>query len=117
MTPFTSAGRTVVNLTRRLRSQPRALLTKVVVLDDRNELPMTLNPRRLYQLGDPGKWAVLECPCGRGHVIELNLAHPGRDQWRLTHSDDGRPSLKPSVDFQGSRRCHYWLRDGRVDWT
>ncbi len=117
MTPVASIGRALVNVTRRARRRPRAHLTKIVVVSDRGDLPMILNPRRLYQVGDPGKWAVLECPCGRGHVVELNLAHPGRDIWRLDKDGGGRPSLCPSVDFRGSRRCHYWLQDGRVEWT
>jgi Family of unknown function (DUF6527) len=117
VTPVASVGRVLVNVTRRVRRRPRARLTKVVVVSDRGDLPKALNARRLYQLGDPGKWAILECPCGRGHVIELNLAHPGRDMWRLTQRGDGQPSLRPSVDYRGARRCHYWLRDGWVEWT
>jgi len=89
----------------------------VIVVPGRGELPLVMNPRRLYQLGDPGKWAVFECPCGRGHVIELNLAHPGRARWALTIDSEGRSSARPSIDFKGTKRCHYWLRAGRIDWT
>lgn len=107
-----------INWTRRLRPRPRARLTRVVVLHGgRNELPTTLNPKRVYQLGNPGKWAVLTCPCGRGHLIELNLAHPDRARWTITSNGDGLPSLAPSIDFKGTRRCHFWLRNGRIRWV
>lgn len=109
--------RAIINLSRRARRRPRAHLTKVVVVAGRGDLPPLLNPRRLYRLGEPGKWAVFECPCGRGHVIELNLAHSGRDRWTLIADSKGRPSTRPSIDFQGPRRCHYWLRDGSINWT
>ena len=112
-----SLRRAIVNLSRRARRRPRARFTKLVTVAGRRDLPLVLNPRLVYQLGEPGKWAVLECPCGRGHVIELNLAHPGRDRWTLTTDSDGRPSTKPSIDFQGARRCHYWLRAGRIHWA
>jgi hypothetical protein len=78
---------------------------------------LNLNPRRIYKLGEPGKWAVLECPCGKGHTLELNLAHLDRPRWSLTVGIGRRPSLSPSVDFKGNPRCHFWLRDGRIQWT
>lgn len=107
----------VVNLTRRLRRHPRARYAEVVLVRGRSDLPVRLHPRRVYQLGDPAKWAVLECPCGRGHVLELNLAHPGRAKWCVVSADGKAPSLSPSIDFKGERRCHFWLREGRVRWV
>ncbi|MFP1155603.1 DUF6527 family protein [Mycobacterium sherrisii] len=63
---------------------------------------------------------MLECPCGRGHILELNLAHPRRARWTLTTSGGSRrvlPSLSPSVDSKAGRRCHFWLQKGRVRWV
>ncbi|WP_322921659.1 DUF6527 family protein [Nocardioides renjunii] len=107
----------VINLTRRLRRRPKARYTEAVTIRDRADLPEHLNPRRVYQLGEPAKWVVLECPCGRGHVLELNLAHPSRPEWSVFTNDGKEPSLSPSVDFKGERRCHFWLREGRVRWV
>lgn len=108
----------LINGTRRLRRRPRAKLTHLVTLASRSDLPANMNPRRLYQLGEPGKWAVMTCPCGRGHLIELNLAHPGRAQWQVnSQSGGGAPSVRPSVDVRAERRCHFWLCDGRVRWV
>jgi len=101
---------------RRRRRRPRVTLRAVNFLD-RSSLPERLDPRCLYTLGEPPKWAVLRCPCGRGHDIDLNLAHPGRARWHVTHDDRGRPSLTPSVDVRGEhRRCHFWLKNGHVRW-
>lgn len=108
--------RAFVNLSRRARGHPRAHIAQVVVLPGRGDLPPVLNPRRLYRLGDPAKWAVLECPCGRGHTVELNLANLGRDRWTVTTDIGGRPSARPSIHVKGDRGCHYWLRAGRIHW-
>jgi hypothetical protein len=114
---LTSARNRAINLARRLRRRPRAKLTRIITLAGRNDLPPNLNPRRVYQLGEPGKWAVMTCPCGRGHVIELNLAHPGRARWSVTADAAGAPSVRPSVDVQSEHRCHFWLQSGRIVWV
>ena len=106
-----------ITLSRRLRRRPRAHYTRVVELDGRSDMPKALHPRQIYQLGHPGKWVILACPCGRGHLIELNLAHPGRSRWRLVTDNDQNPTLSPSVDVKDTRRCHFWLREGRVTWV
>ncbi len=67
-------------------------------------------------VGSPAKWAVMACPCGQGHTIDLNLAHGDREQWKIDVWP--QPSISPSVDIKDpSRRCHFWLRDGRVRWV
>jgi hypothetical protein len=58
----------------------------------------------------------LRVPVRRGHTLELNLADRGRPGWRLGPGALGA-SLSPSVDFKGQRRCHFWLREGRVRWV
>lgn len=32
-------------------------------------------------------------------------------------SSVGAWSVHPSIDYQGEPRCHYWVRDGRIDWV
>jgi hypothetical protein len=106
----------LINLLRRCRDEPPARYTRVVEAAGREQLPDHLHPRRVYALGTPPKWAILECPCGRGHQIQLNLAHPGRAQWTLLTESQG-PSLRPSIDVRDIRRCHFWLRNGTVHWA
>lgn len=61
------------------------------------------------------KWAVFECPCGHRHRIMLNLDQRRDPAWTLTQTDP--PSFHPSVDSRGHRRCHFWLRRGRIYWV
>lgn len=107
----------LINFVRRCRTHPRAKYTRVVEASGRDQLPTRLHPRRVYLLGSPGKWVVLECPCGRGHQIQLNLAHPDRVQWTLRLDGGKGPSLRPSIDVRDQRRCHFWLRNGTVEWV
>ena len=83
-------------------------------------LPQRLSRRTLYVVGqaDRPSWAVFPCPCGTGHTVQVNL-DPDRPQpaWTITGGRRGA-SLQPSIDVHGERRrCHYWLRDGAIQWT
>ena len=112
--------RRTINWSRRARRAPSARFTRIRILNARSDLPSELDPKCVYQIGKPGKWAILECPCGRGHQLELNLVHPGRARWRLSSSRPNKtkaPTLRPSVDYLGAKRCHFWLREGRVTWV
>ena len=97
------------------RAQSR--ISRVVKVANRSDLPKDLDPRCIYLLGSTTpKWALLDCPCGRGHTIELNLANPERVRWKVTTNKASKPSVFPSIDYQGRPRCHYWLQEGRVHW-
>lgn len=96
-----------------LSRHPR--LTVVKHVTNRSDLPIWLPRRQILLVGTPAKWAIMACPCGNGHIIDLNLAHPDLPQWKI----DGRfdPSVAPSVDVNDPyRRCHFWVRHGRVTW-
>ena len=62
------------------------------------------------------KWAVFYCPCGRGHVVQLNLQTVHTPHWRVTTSDAG-VSIYPSIDMTVAPYCHYWIRGGHVMWV
>lgn len=103
---------------RRARRYRSSRISQVVHVFGREDLPGHLHPQRLYLLGGvTPKWALLDCPCGRGHVIELNLANAARARWRVTTDESGQPSVHPSINFQGELRCHYWVDRGRVQWA
>lgn len=104
---------------RRTRWSNAPRINHVEYVDNRNGLPTSLDRHMLYLLGTPErpKWAVLHCPCGTGHTIELSLldGQPGH-QWHVVRTSPA--TLSPSIDVhEPSRRCHYWLRDGRVRWV
>ena len=98
------------------RNAPVSLIPRVVHVGGRADLPRLLNPRRLYLVGEPPKWAIFRCPCGTGHQIDLNLVHAGRPRWNVVFDEQNRPSLRPSVNVKAELRCHFWLTAGEVRW-
>jgi hypothetical protein len=102
---------------RRFRLTPPRI-KHVSYVDEPADVPDEVQRQTLVVIGGPAyaKWAVFECPCGRGHRLMLSLQRGHRPCWRLNL--DGRgPSLSPSVDSVARWRCHFWLRDGRVHWV
>jgi hypothetical protein len=89
---------------------------KVATMATRADVPAPLPRRMIIVVGTPPKWALLPCPCGTGHTINLNLANPKASRWHIT---EGPPAtITPSIDVQDpTGRCHFWLRQGRVDWV
>jgi hypothetical protein len=112
----------ILSLLRRLFS--RALpphFRRIARVPELPDMPDELAADIIYVVGSEAapKWAVLLCPCERGHPVTLRL-QPGRSSWRVTH---GRrdPSIYPSIDvrgdWKGGARCHYWVRQGEVHWV
>lgn len=103
------------HLIRRLRSKlRRRAIRRTSAHHRRSDLPERLRPAVLYVVGDPQQWAIFLCPCGAGHDIVLRIDDAGN--WTLVR-DGRRPTLAPSVNsFDAQRRCHFWLRNGRVHW-
>lgn len=103
----------------RRRRWTTARYSEVAYFSSRVQVP-DLPPRRTVAVvGNPGrpKWAIFACPCGHGHTIAVNLSPARRPTWRLKEDDRG-PSLNPSIDsLTEERRCHFWLRVGRVCWA
>jgi len=98
------------------RDQAAQQIPVALRISHRSELPDHLDQRRLYLIGDPPKWAVLACPCGTGHQIDLNLSSPGRPRWKVTLDYRNRPSVSPSIHVMSERRCHFWLDHGFIRW-
>lgn len=85
-----------------------------------DEVPRQIPTRRAYLVmaSTRKKWLVFDCPCGMGHRIMLNLDKARQPYWKLVLSRSKAITLRPSVDFRdGSRRCHYVVRRGRIIWT
>ena len=64
--------------------------TRVVIA----ELPEVLKKRTLYIVEEDGfeEQAALLCPCGRNHILHLNLLPDERPLWRVTRHYDGTAS-------------------------
>lgn len=103
----------------RRRRWTRARYPRVEYRRAREDLPERPSRRAIVIVGTPEhpKWAIFACPCGHGHIIEINLSGARNPTWRVRESEHG-PSLFPSVDARTDfRRCHFWLRDGRAQWA
>ena len=62
------------------------------------------------------KWIAFDCPCGAGHRIMHPTDRAHSPRWRV--SSTRKLTITPSIYYKScSRRCHYFIRDGRVKWT
>ncbi len=79
------------------------------------DVPGELSRHALYLVGSPSrpKWAVFDCPCTDRQRLALDLTQTHYPSWRLDLRR-GRPTIWPSVDVRAGKRCHYFVRDGRV---
>lgn len=86
---------------------------------DADQVPERL-PRRgvvLVGLGGSLKWAAFDCPCGAERIL-LNLHHGRRPAWSITGNSLNGITIHPSVDTRhDGRRCHYFIRHGRIRWV
>ena len=90
-------------------------LFKGIHVDD---FPDSLNQFTLY-LANGGVSpcaAALNCPCGCGEVIQLNLLEAARPCWKVREHPKGLVSITPSVQRTKGCRSHFWLREGEIYW-
>ncbi|WP_429111631.1 DUF6527 family protein [Aeromonas dhakensis] len=57
------------------------------------------------------------CPCGCGRKIELLIIEEAKPRWDYSVSDDGLPTLHPSVWLNSGCKSHFWLRNGKIYWV
>lgn len=107
----------VIDWWRRRRPRP-ARFSRVLTYASRADVPAKVPRRAIAVVDGSPRWAIFECPCGSGHErIELLLTpRGGMPTWHLSGTGSG-PTLHPSVDYVAARRCHFWVRSGRVHWT
>jgi hypothetical protein len=79
----------------------------------------TLAPGVLHVVGGKNyqKWAYLKCPCGCGAQIMLSLSTTKRPNWTVTFDWLGRPTIRPSIWQSDGCFSHFWVREGRIEWT
>jgi hypothetical protein len=82
-----------------------------------DELPDSLQQRRLYIIGSDAPWAAaFLCPCGCGQVIHLSLLSDDSPSWSVSFNRDGLPTLFPSVWRTKGCRSHFFLKQGSIVW-
>ena len=107
---FDGAGKSVVGLS----SQTFILQ----IFEDRRSAASAAKSAGIAALvrgGGREKWLLMQCPCGCGQQIALNLMQSHTPRWKVSVESAKRFSIHPSVDAT-SCGAHFWLRDGRVIW-
>lgn len=97
---------------------PWRLWRVVEYVDAGDEIPEQLPYRGVVLVGTKQNptWAALDCPCGTGHRLLVNLNTRRLPRWRVR--SESRLSLRPSINVaQQGRRCHFVLSDGKVRWV
>lgn len=77
-----------------------------------------LKPGEVVVVEDAGvrKWACLLCPGGCGANIALSLNPSRRPRWRIVLDFWRRPTIEPSVHQTNACGCHFFIKEGRVEW-
>lgn len=86
-------------------------------VDSMRSVPDQLNSN-WYIVGTPTpKWLILECPCGCGDRIDVNLMRSQYPYWVLS-IENGLISLNPSL-WRSKNTCgsHFWIREGQIAWA
>jgi hypothetical protein len=89
-------------------------------VESADEIPEKLPRSAAIAVASQGqlKWLAFDCPCRAGHRILLNLDRARSPSWTATQKHNGYLSLSPSVNYyDGNRRCHYFVRDGKIVWS
>lgn len=64
------------------------------------------------------KWAVIRCPCGCGHVLNVNLMRTHRPHWTLQLHGEGTITMLPSLWVKDAKcRSHFFLHRNRIVWA
>jgi hypothetical protein len=68
-------------------------------------------------VGDPAKWATLQCPCGCGDTIDVNLMKTRHPVWQLSITN-GKATFHPSL-WVPKEKCgaHFWIKNGKIIWV
>ncbi len=90
----------------------------VTQVEEADLIPARL-PRRGAALAGPRgapKWIALDCPCGTGHRLMVNLDTRRHPTWRLVSTSP--LTVRPSLDItQAGTRCHFTIISGTVRWV
>lgn len=102
-------------LWRKLRRRRR--LRKVIWVESREKLPACLGSS-IYVVGqEKAKWVVIDCPCGCGERIDVNLMATRIPAWKFS-VDGGQVTLWPSLWLpQDKCGSHFWIKRNRIIWV
>lgn len=103
---------------RRPRLSDLQIHFKEITFTPKTPANSTIGEKQLHVVRHNGElyWALFRCPSGCGEVINLSLRPPQVPKWRLSQTDDGLPSLYPSVWRNKGCMSHFWVEEGRIVW-
>jgi hypothetical protein len=99
------------------RFRRRKRIEKVICVESRGDLPAHPGAN-IYVVGNERpKWVVLDCPCGCGERIDVNLMAARVPAWEFS-SKDGKVTLWPSL-WMPREKCssHFWIKKNRIIWV
>jgi hypothetical protein len=81
------------------------------------DVPDRAEPRTVHVIGENRSYwlAMMRCPCGCGHDIQLPLSGLDGPRWSISGTPKA-PTLTPSVHRMSGCRSHFVLRRGNVIW-
>ena len=80
--------------------------------------PEQIKPGLMLVVGNRNlqKWGCFQCPGGCGEIIKLSLNTKQHPCWVITIDGLERPTVSPSVRQLNACSCHFWIRQGTVEW-
>jgi Family of unknown function (DUF6527) len=80
--------------------------------------PSSIKPGVIVVVGDQQiqKWACFQCPGGCNEIIKLSLSRNRSPRWSIQVDRYDQPTISPSVRQTNVCQCHFWIRQGQVEW-
>jgi hypothetical protein len=96
----------------------RSKISRVVVVESMTAIPARIGADLyLVRQGNFDKRAVLDCPCGCGRRIDLNLVRTQYPSWSARFKK-GSVSLRPSIWLTDDLcKSHFFVKHNRIEWA
>ena len=82
------------------------------------DYPEEITGNTIYIIGAyrQPQYAVFQCPCGCGRIVELNLNKESSPSWALKWHVLGTISFSPSIWRKDGCRSHFFLKKSSIHW-
>ena len=101
-----------------LLSQFFSYFRKSYTLKMLEDYPEEITGNTIYIIGTyrQPQYAVFQCPCGCGRIVELNLNKESSPSWTLKWHVLGTISFSPSIWRKDGCRSHFFLKKSSIHW-
>lgn len=84
-----------------------------------SDIPKNPQPYKVYILGGTKNpfLAVIQCPCGCGESLHMNLLSSRNPCWKLYFDNNEIVTFEPSLWKNTGCRSHFHLINGEIRWT